>query len=40
MFAEVEGGATSPVDAPRELRQREAEQAQNWFTTITADSFG
>ena len=40
VFAEVEGGATSPVDAPRELRKREAEQAEKWFTDITADSFG
>jgi sulfide dehydrogenase [flavocytochrome c] flavoprotein subunit len=40
IFAEVEGGATSPVDAPRELRAREADEAQTWFKTITADSFG
>jgi sulfide dehydrogenase [flavocytochrome c] flavoprotein subunit len=40
IFAEVEGGATSPVDAPRELRAREAEDARRWFTTITVDSFG
>ena len=38
-FAEVEG-ATSPVNAPREVRQREAERAENWFKTITVDSFG
>jgi hypothetical protein len=38
-FAEVEG-ATSPVNAPRELRQREAESAANWFKTVTVDSFG
>jgi len=38
-FAEVEGG-TSPVDAPREVRQQEAEKAQNWFKTITVDAFG
>jgi sulfide dehydrogenase [flavocytochrome c] flavoprotein chain len=38
-FAEVEG-ATSPVNAPREVRQREAEGAENWFRTITVDSFG
>jgi sulfide dehydrogenase [flavocytochrome c] flavoprotein subunit len=38
-FAEVEG-ATSPVNAPRELRQREAESAENWFKTVTVDSFG
>jgi sulfide dehydrogenase [flavocytochrome c] flavoprotein chain len=38
-FAEVEG-ATSPVNAPREERRREAERADNWFKTITADIFG
>jgi len=40
IFAEIEGGAISPVDAPRELRAREADDAQKWFTTITADAFG
>lgn len=40
IFAEVEGGATSPVDAPRELRVREAAEAERWFQTITADTFG
>ncbi|PDT90453.1 cytochrome C [Bradyrhizobium sp. Y36] len=40
IFAEVEGGATSPVDAPRELRAREANEAERWFQTITADTFG
>lgn len=40
IFAEVEGGATSPVDAPRELRAREAVEAERWFQTITADTFG
>jgi NADPH-dependent 2,4-dienoyl-CoA reductase/sulfur reductase-like enzyme len=40
IFAEVEGGATSPVDAPREVRAREAIDAKNWFQTITADAFG
>jgi sulfide dehydrogenase [flavocytochrome c] flavoprotein chain len=40
IFAEVEGSGASPVDAPRELRAREAEQAQTWFKTITADTFG
>lgn len=38
-FAEVEG-ATSPVSAPREERRREAERAENWFKTITVDTFG
>jgi NADPH-dependent 2,4-dienoyl-CoA reductase/sulfur reductase-like enzyme len=38
-FAEIEG-ATSPLDAPRELRAREADNAQAWFRTITGDAFG
>jgi sulfide dehydrogenase [flavocytochrome c] flavoprotein subunit len=38
-FAEIEG-ATSPLDAPRELRAREADNAQAWFKTITGDAFG
>ena len=38
-FAEAEV-SISPVDAPREVRQREAEQALDWFNTITADAFG
>jgi sulfide dehydrogenase [flavocytochrome c] flavoprotein subunit len=40
IFAEVEGGATSAVDAPLEERKRKAEKARTWFTEITADSFG
>lgn len=40
IFAEVEGSATSPVDAPRELRAREAAEAERWFQTITAGTFG
>jgi sulfide dehydrogenase [flavocytochrome c] flavoprotein subunit len=39
-FAEIDGNVTSPVDAPREVRQREAEMAQGWFKTITVDAFG
>jgi sulfide dehydrogenase [flavocytochrome c] flavoprotein subunit len=39
-FAEIEGNVTSPVDAPREVRQREADKAQAWFKTITVDAFG
>jgi sulfide dehydrogenase [flavocytochrome c] flavoprotein subunit len=31
---------TSPVDAPREIRAREAEGAREWFKTITGDAFG
>jgi hypothetical protein len=40
IFAEVEGGGTSAVDAPREVRAREAQQAQDWFRTITGETFG
>jgi len=39
LFAEVEV-ATSPVDAPREVREREAEGARDWFKNITGDAFG
>jgi len=40
MFAEVEGGSTSPLDAPREVRMREADNAQSWYKTITVETFG
>jgi sulfide dehydrogenase [flavocytochrome c] flavoprotein subunit len=40
LYNEVEGGGTSPLDAPREVRAEEAETALQWFTTITADTFG
>jgi sulfide dehydrogenase [flavocytochrome c] flavoprotein chain len=40
LFNEVEGGATSPLDAPREVRALEADTALKWFTAITADTFG
>ncbi|MGH6739858.1 MAG: FCSD flavin-binding domain-containing protein, partial [Bradyrhizobium sp.] len=40
IFAEAEGAVTSPVEAPREMRAREAGEAQKWFSTITADAFG
>jgi sulfide dehydrogenase [flavocytochrome c] flavoprotein subunit len=39
MFAEVEGG-TSPLDAPREVRTREADNAQSWYVNITVETFG
>jgi NADPH-dependent 2,4-dienoyl-CoA reductase/sulfur reductase-like enzyme len=39
MFAETEGGS-SPVDAPREVRAQEADQAQSWYKTITVEAFG
>jgi NADPH-dependent 2,4-dienoyl-CoA reductase/sulfur reductase-like enzyme len=31
---------TSPVDAPRDERAREADEAQKWFSAITTDAFG
>ena len=40
IFAEVEGGATSPLDAPHDLRAKEADDAQAWYKTLTADAFG
>jgi NADPH-dependent 2,4-dienoyl-CoA reductase/sulfur reductase-like enzyme len=40
IFAEAEGAATSPVDAPREIRAREADEAKGWYLAITADAFG
>nr|WP_146691109.1 NAD(P)/FAD-dependent oxidoreductase [Bradyrhizobium canariense] len=39
-FAELEGNITSPIDAPREVRQHEATIAEAWFKTITVDTFG
>lgn len=40
-IAEVEGsGGISPVGAPREVRQLEAEYARSWFNTITGEAFG
>lgn len=38
-FVEVEG-TTSPVNAPREVRRREAQGAEDWFRTITVETFG
>jgi sulfide dehydrogenase [flavocytochrome c] flavoprotein chain len=40
IFAEVEGDATSPLDAPPELRAKEADDAQAWYKALTADAFG
>jgi NADPH-dependent 2,4-dienoyl-CoA reductase/sulfur reductase-like enzyme len=40
IFAEVEGGRASPVDASRETRAHEAEAADAWFRTLTHDAFG
>ena len=41
LFADVEGaGGVSPADAPADFRAREADYAQSWFATITAEVFG
>jgi sulfide dehydrogenase [flavocytochrome c] flavoprotein chain len=41
IFAEVEGsGFTSPIEATREVRKREADQAQAWYKAITVETFG
>jgi len=40
IFAEVEGGGTSALDAPREVRAREAEEAETWYRTIMGETFG
>jgi sulfide dehydrogenase [flavocytochrome c] flavoprotein chain len=39
MFAEIEAN-NSPVEAPREVRAREADNAQAWYRTITVQAFG
>lgn len=40
-YTEVEGtGIISPVDAPENLRIKEAHDANAWFTAITAEVFG
>jgi sulfide dehydrogenase [flavocytochrome c] flavoprotein subunit len=40
-LADVEGaGGTSPLDAPRSLREQEAILAEGWFKTITREVFG
>lgn len=38
-YAEAEV-TTSPVEASREVRQREADQTLDWFKAITGDAFG
>jgi sulfide dehydrogenase [flavocytochrome c] flavoprotein chain len=41
IFIEAEGGGgSSAVDAPREVRKREAGEAQKWYRTLTVDTFG
>ena len=40
-WADVEGaGGVSPADVPADFRAREADYAQSWFATITAEVFG
>ncbi len=40
-FATVEGsGGTSPVDSPVSFQRREAAQAREWFSAVTAEAFG
>ncbi|HEX3116990.1 MAG TPA: NAD(P)/FAD-dependent oxidoreductase [Bradyrhizobium sp.] len=39
-FAEIEAVITSPVDAPRDVRAREADNAQSWYKTVTVEAFG
>jgi sulfide dehydrogenase [flavocytochrome c] flavoprotein subunit len=39
-FAESEGLVITPVDATSDMRQREADAAQAWYTTVTGDAFG
>jgi NADPH-dependent 2,4-dienoyl-CoA reductase/sulfur reductase-like enzyme len=41
VLADVEGaGGTSPLDAPASVRALEAGYAEDWFRTITAETFG
>ena len=41
LLADVEGaGGISPADAPADFRAREANYAEAWFRTITAEVFG
>ncbi|WP_213284974.1 NAD(P)/FAD-dependent oxidoreductase [Bradyrhizobium sp. sGM-13] len=41
LLADVEGaGGVSPLEASRDFRAREADYAQSWFATITAEVFG
>ena len=40
-YAEADGGAViSPAGAPRAVRKDEAGQADAWFRSITAETFG
>jgi hypothetical protein len=40
VLADVPGaGGSSPLDAPASVRRLEAEYAEDWYETITADAF-
>ena len=40
-LTDIEGaGGVSPANAPVEQRAKEAEYADAWFKTITAETFG
>jgi hypothetical protein len=40
-YTEADGGAViSPAGAPRAVRKDEARQADAWFRSITAETFG
>ena len=40
IFAEIEGGGTSPVDATLDIRAKEAQAAIDWYKTTTVNAFG
>ena len=40
LFAEIEAVTTSRLDAPREVRAREADDAQSWYKAVTVEAFG
>jgi len=40
IFVEVEGSGASAVDAPREVRAREADEAERWYRAMTVDAYG
>jgi sulfide dehydrogenase [flavocytochrome c] flavoprotein chain len=40
IFAEIEGASTSALNAPHEVRAREAVEAESWYRTITGETFG
>lgn len=40
IFAEIKGGGSSALDAPRTTRAREAEEALRWYKDLTEQTFG